>query len=66
MSKRPQATRLERVGAFVLGILLLLLFYYDPLPKNLYHGYVMGKVAGLGLILTVGMLWMIFRNRNSK
>jgi len=63
MSKRRHATPLEKTGAFALGVLLLLCVYYDPLPKNIYHSYIMGKIAGLGLLLTVGMFWFLFRNR---
>jgi LPXTG-motif cell wall-anchored protein len=45
------------------GVLLLVWVYYDPFPKSLYHNYVMGKVAGLGIVLTAGTLWFWFRRR---
>ena len=57
---RPHPTLLTRVLAIFAGILLLLWVYYDPFQKNLYHGYVMGKVLGLGLVLTLGTIWFWF------
>jgi hypothetical protein len=54
---RPHPTRLTRVLAIIIGILVLLWVYYDPFQKSLYHSYVMGKVLGLGLVLTLGTIW---------
>jgi hypothetical protein len=50
-----------RAVAALIGLVLLLFVYYyiryDFLPKDLYTSHIVGKVAGFGVVLTVGTLW---------
>ncbi len=55
-----------RITAILIGVLLLLWVYYDPFPKNIYHNYVMGEVAGLGVVLTAGTVWFWLRRRKRR
>ena len=64
---RPHPTPLTRIVALCIGALLLLWVYYDDaFQKGLYHGYVMGKVLGLGVVLTLGTIWFWFRPHKWK
>jgi len=55
-----------RIVAILIGLLLLVFVYYyiryDFLPKDLYTGHVVGEVAGIGLLLTAGILWYWFKD----
>jgi len=54
-----------RIVAILIGLPLLVFVYYyiryDFLPKDLYTSHVVGEVAGIGLLLTVGILWSWFK-----
>ena len=65
---RPTSTFKRIVGRIVanlIGLLLLVFVYYyiryDFLPKDFYTAHVVGEVAGIGLLLTVGILWYSFK-----
>jgi uncharacterized membrane protein YccC len=69
-NKPSPTTRSRIVGTRIVGILiglLLLLFVYyyiryDFLPKDFYTSHVVGKVAGFGVLFTVGTLWYWFKD----
>ena len=54
-----------RIVAILIGFLLLLFVYYsfryDFLPKSGYNSRYIIFVAGFGLLLTVGPLWLWFK-----
>jgi hypothetical protein len=54
-----------RIVAILIGLLLLLFVYYsfryDFLPKSGYNRRYIVIVAGFGLLLTVGTLWIWFK-----
>jgi len=54
--KRRQATGREKIVAFVIGCALLAFANFADFP-GLYGAYVQGKVLGLALILTLGLVW---------
>jgi hypothetical protein len=55
-----------RIVAILIGLLLLLFVYYsfryDFLPKNGYNRRYIYIVAEFGLLLTVGPLWLWFKD----
>ncbi len=55
----------RRIVAILIGIVLLLFVYYyiryDFLPKDFYTSRGVGRLAGFGLLLTVGTLWYWFK-----
>lgn len=64
---RPNPTPLSRTEAICVGALLLVCVYYSyPFGNGIYHRYVMGKVLGLGLVLTLGTIWFWFRPHKWK
>ena len=54
-----------RIATILIGLLLLLFVYdsfrYDFLPKNGYNSRYIVIVAAFGLLLTVGPLWLWFK-----
>ena len=58
---KPRPTTLGGTVSILLGLLLLVFVYYyiryDFLPKDFYTSHSVGKVAGFGVVLTVGTLW---------
>lgn len=52
-----------RLGAFCLGLLLLVGAYYAPVEEGLYGYHLKGGLAAFGLLLTAGNCWMIYRER---
>jgi hypothetical protein len=63
--KRRQATDREKLGAFVIGCALLAFGYFASFP-GVYGAYVRGKVLALGIILTAGLLWGLYRSSRRR
>jgi hypothetical protein len=64
--KQTAPSTFGRAVGILIGLLLLLFVYYyirdDTFPKDFYTGRGVGRVAGFGLVLTVGVLWAWFRD----
>lgn len=65
MTKRRPVTSLEKVGAFCIGILLLVVAYYAPL-HGLFGNRVRGRLLALGFLLSAGGAWTFYRKRSSR
>jgi hypothetical protein len=56
-----------KVVVVLIGLALLLFVYYyiryDFFAKDLYTSRTVGKLAGLGLLLAVGIPWYWFKGR---
>jgi hypothetical protein len=61
--KRPVPSPMKRLGAFCLGLLLLVAAYYAPIETGLFRYRLKGGLAAFGLLLTAGNCWMMYRER---
>jgi len=61
LESRPGLVR--RVILVCVGILLLLLVHYAPLPSDLYRDSSRGLMVALGLIFVLGWFWQWFRGQ---
>ena len=66
MKKRRPATAIEKIGALLIGVLLLAIVWFFPWNNDLHANKARAQTAGLALLLILGTVWTLWRKRPRK